>query len=437
MRALLVNPWIYDFASYDLWSKPLGLLTIAAYLKRLGCEVDLVDCLDRFHPSVQARNTPFGDGRYHSEEIEKPAIFRKIPRRFKRYGIPKAAFEETIAAKEDYDIILVTAAMTYWYGAYIDIIRILKKRFGTTPVVLGGNYANLCFEHAKRYSGADIVHKGRDMGGILDIIDRTAGAGFDHSLISDTRRLFPAYEMYKKFGYVTLRTSEGCPFRCTYCGWYLVEEKFRRQDPDFVISEIEYFHKNFGVRNFSFYDDALLYDADNHIVKILDALAEKKVDVLFHTPNGLHNRFMTLRLAKLLKRSNFIRPRLALETSSAGRQIATGSKTTNEEFLCAVRYLKEAGYGPSDISVYILIGLPGQSISEVRQSAEFASATGARIYLEEYSPIPGTPDYERSGLAADADPLLHNNSAFPLYNPDEYRKIQELKTFVHELNGAI
>ena len=30
---LLINPWIYDFAAYDLWSKPLGLLYIAALLK--------------------------------------------------------------------------------------------------------------------------------------------------------------------------------------------------------------------------------------------------------------------------------------------------------------------------------------------------------------------------------------------------------------------
>ena len=30
MRLLLVNPWIYDFVAYDLWSKPLGLIKIAS-----------------------------------------------------------------------------------------------------------------------------------------------------------------------------------------------------------------------------------------------------------------------------------------------------------------------------------------------------------------------------------------------------------------------
>jgi hypothetical protein len=50
MRALFINPLIHDFAAYDLWVKPLGLLTIAAYLKKLGVSISLIDCLDRSHP---------------------------------------------------------------------------------------------------------------------------------------------------------------------------------------------------------------------------------------------------------------------------------------------------------------------------------------------------------------------------------------------------
>jgi hypothetical protein len=33
MKLILINPWIYDFAAYDLWSKPLGLLYLAGYLR--------------------------------------------------------------------------------------------------------------------------------------------------------------------------------------------------------------------------------------------------------------------------------------------------------------------------------------------------------------------------------------------------------------------
>ena len=51
---LLVNPWIHDFAAYDVWAKPLGLLGLGAILRRHGCRVSYVDCLNRFHPRAPA-----------------------------------------------------------------------------------------------------------------------------------------------------------------------------------------------------------------------------------------------------------------------------------------------------------------------------------------------------------------------------------------------
>ena len=52
---LCINPWIYDFAAYDFWSKPLGLLYIAAYLRQFGLNVEVLDCLDKWHPDLLRR----------------------------------------------------------------------------------------------------------------------------------------------------------------------------------------------------------------------------------------------------------------------------------------------------------------------------------------------------------------------------------------------
>jgi hypothetical protein len=30
---LLINPWIYDFAAYDFWIKPMGLMMLGAILR--------------------------------------------------------------------------------------------------------------------------------------------------------------------------------------------------------------------------------------------------------------------------------------------------------------------------------------------------------------------------------------------------------------------
>lgn len=82
-------------------------------------------------------------------------------------------------------------------------------------------------------------------------------------------------------------------------------------------------------------------------------------------------------------------------------------------------------------------GLPGQDFKEIEESIQFVANQRVKIYLEEYSPIPGTPDFLKSGLKPDKDPLFHNNSAFPLYRPDDYQKFHQFKDLVHKLNTDV
>lgn len=81
MRALLVNPWVYDFKAFDFWNKPLGLLIVARLLKSCGFEIDYLDCLDRASPYYQTntRTDAFGRGKYLFEGVEKPRSSKKSP----------------------------------------------------------------------------------------------------------------------------------------------------------------------------------------------------------------------------------------------------------------------------------------------------------------------------------------------------------------------
>ncbi len=439
MRALLVNPWIYDFACYDLFSKPIGLLQIATLLKKSGFEVEFIDCMDRLHPrlvdflgGVAPKSSAFGSGHYYSEIVRKPGLFEEIPRHYKRYGMPPTLVKEVLKEIGQPDIILVTSGMTYWYKGVLGVIEVLRERFPDVPLILGGIYATLCYEHATEFSAADFVFKGGDLREILKLISRILNKKFH---VEGLPGYFsPAYQLYPGLNYVSLRTSSGCPYRCTYCGWYLLNPDFYQREPREVVSEITHFYKELKIRNFAFYDDALFHDPENHIIKILKLLLKNGISANFHTPGGLHARFLDKDLAFLLKEAGFSQPRLGLESADLSRQRETGGKVDNTALSRAVEYLKEAGYGPSEIGVYLMMGLPDQTSREVEDSIYFAHKLKVRVYLEEYSPIPGTPDYESSGLSEDADPLLHNNSAFPLYNRERYLEFQTLKQLNHRLN---
>lgn len=442
MRALLVNPWVYDFACYDLFSKPIGLLQIATLLKRSGFDISFIDCLDRFNPDLlnftgrdSFKPSVYGSGNYHSEIVKKPDIFKKIPRHYKRYGIPPSLFRKLLDDINQPDIILVTSGMTYWYKGVLESIEILKQRFSRTPLILGGIYATLCHEHASKYSDADFVFKGGKLDTLLELISNLLNLKLSNSSVPGY--LPPAYELYPELRYISLRTSTGCPFKCTYCGWYLMNPEFSQRSPDAVSGEIEHFYRKSGIKNFAFYDEALFYNPEKHIIEILKTILKKGVSANFHTPDGLHAKFLTKDLASLLRKSGFVQPRLGFESADLSRQIITGGKVNNMDLVKAVSYLKEAGYSSHEIGVYILIGMPDQPPQEIEESILFAHELKVRVFLEEYSPVPGTPDYERSGLSVDADPLLHNNSAFPLYNPERFSEFQKFKDLAHGLNKLI
>lgn len=441
MQVLAVNPWIYDFAAYDLWLKPLGLLQIVSVLRNRGCKVSLIDCLDRHHPRLSSfyksggpRNKQYGCGNYYNEVVAKPSCFRQIPRRYKRYGFPFALFEEETEKISQPEVILVSSGMTYWYPGVFEAITRLKKRFPETPLILGGIYATICYQHATGHCGADFVFKGGDISKLIKLIEKVTGKNLPVKDLTANFPGYPAHDLYSRNDYIALHTSVGCPFNCSYCAVSILSGKFERRPPRQVFDEIEYFYENFQVKNFVFYDDALLFREREHFQEIGKLIADKRLDCYFHTPNGLHARFLSEDTARLMKEMGFVLPRLSLETVDQERQAATGGKVITGELKQALENLRKAGYAPGEVGVYVMMGMPGQETQEVWDTIQFVHSLGAKVLLVEYSPIPGTKDWERSGLESDLDPLLHNNSLFPLHTLSEWKNFQRLKDEAHRLN---
>ncbi len=421
---LLINPWVYDFAAYDLWAKPLGLLYLAALLEKNGWRISLIDCLDVHYPALRAlrrkqpKRRPDHRGHFYREEVDKPAPLREIPRRFHRFGLPPDIFKEELQSVPIPQAILVTSGMTYWYLGVHEVINVLKDVFPHVPVILGGTYATLCPGHAERFSGADVVVTGWGEIEVLKTLEKLTR--ISPSFIPDMNDLDslppPGFHLYPRFDYVCILASRGCPFQCTYCASPLLNSGFLKRDSAQVIEEIVHWISQYGVEDIAFYDDALLVDR-HHAVALLQGIAARGIRTRFHTPNGLHARGVTEEMARLMRRVGFATIRLGLEAASHDRQMTTGGKVSNQEFREAVRNLRRAGYSPQEVGVYILVGLPGQRREEVEETIRFAWDCGARPYLAEYSPLPGTPLWEEAVKASPFDlaeePLFHNNTILP------------------------
>jgi radical SAM superfamily enzyme YgiQ (UPF0313 family) len=433
-QVLLVNPWIYDFAAYNLWIEPLGLLTIAAVLRESGYGVTVIDCLAP-HPGAP-RCHPDGSGKFLKTIVDKPPPVAAIPRHYGRYGLPLDQFDALLATAPLPDVVMVASGMTYWYPGVVEAVRRVRARLGAVPVALGGIYATLCPDHAREHSGADEVIAGPGVVPTLRFADTVTGHDSNPDRFADPRTWPPPAHEWLPRPFAGVATSWGCPYRCTYCASHRLQPKFVRREPVAVVEEIASMLRiagaRRGVRDFAFYDDALLLDADRHLMPILEGVLAQGIDVRFHTPNGVHAREIGAELAAVMRRAGFATIRLSLETTDAARQQATGGKVTTGVFEQAIAYLKAAGFGPTELGAYVLAGLPDQPLAEVEATVRFVQALGVQAKLALFSPIPGTPDGDLA-LPADADPLLHNDTVYPYLRGDKYvRELQRIKQLAKE-----
>jgi len=423
---LLVNPWIHDFAAYDFWAKPLGLLTLAAILRRHGLEVSYIDCLDRFHPRAVSNGASprHGRGPYLKTAIAKPPGLGDIPRTYSRYGIKPQWLRADLEAVADPDLILVTSAMTYWYPGVQETIKGLKAVFPDVPLILGGAYATLCQDHAVLYSGADRIVPGPGEEILMDLVQEYTGfrapLRFNPNDLDTYPR--PAFDLQHKITYIPLLTSRGCPFACAYCASAYLNPKLMWRNPLAVVEEIKFWHTTQRIIDFALYDDAFLVNAERHAIPLLEGLISTGLTIRLHTPNAIHIRALSERIARLLFTAGFATIRLGLETTAFEERGALDSKVTSEEFRRGLGYLKKAGFKGDQIGAYLLVGLPGQPREAIEASIAMVKDCGITPVPAYYSPIPHTSlwsqalQVSRYDLAA--DPLFSNNAILPCQKED-------------------
>ena len=416
---------------------------LASVLRQEGYNIRFIDCLDVYHPEMYKikgvkppKRRAFGTGKFWKQTIPKPPQLAHIDRPYSRYGIHPDVFRAELKTIPKPDAILVTSLMTYWYPGVVETIQKVRGIFPDVPVILGGIYARLCADHARARAGADYVIESSDLCQVLDLLT-SLGLAPETPSLSSLPPFPPAFDLLRKVEYVCILTSTGCPYRCRYCANPFLFPKFEQRSPDEVFAEIQYWHDKFGVKDFAFYDDALLVGAQYHFIPLMEMVLTAGLKVRFHTPNAIHIREVSPAVARLMKQTGFETIRVGLETADFHLRQKLDNKLRQGEFEKGVKNLFDAGFKPPQIGAYILVGLPGQSVESVEATIDFVSSRGVMPYLAEYSPLPHTDLWQEAVKASEYDlenePLFHNNTLLPCWEEAKRAELPRLKQKVREI----
>ncbi|NLB35651.1 MAG: radical SAM protein [Elusimicrobia bacterium] len=402
--------------------KPLGLLYLTGILRERGHFVRLIDSMDRKFPDLaQMKEGSYGRGEFYSLYLEKPAPLRNIPRNYKLYGLPPDQLEELlIEENQNYDYIILTSGMTYWYQGLKETSQLLKKIYPDTPIILGGIYATLLPDHASKNISFDYLVRGGFKG-----LEKLIGI----KIPSFSNWPAPDYSDYEEPGYAVVRSSRGCKNSCPFCGIKMIFPGFDFKEAVFLREKIRVFKDTRSIENIVFYDDDLLASPG-----FKDYLKDPVLGVKIHTPNGLDPEKLDPETGELFRRAGVIDPCVSADILSAAGEKSM-QKHSQDLIERSISSLRSAGYRPGEYSTYIIGGLPNQDMNLLEHDVRFLHETGARVRIAEYSPVPGTSTASVLPKELMEEPLLHNNSLYPALKKADIIRFQNIKKIASTLNG--
>jgi radical SAM superfamily enzyme YgiQ (UPF0313 family) len=305
------------------------------------------------------------------------------------------------------DFILVTGASVEYHRQVHEALRIAKEYCPGCVTILGGVYPTTLPEEAAKDRNADWIfthHAEERIEMFLDLIGRNSpdvkkfpGIAFrdgnggiainppqshignvatmvrpDYSLMSIDRYLRQTtldYQFNSNNPAAFVITSYGCPYNCVFCASRTIQGKRVVYRPvEDVIAEIEFLARDHGVRNIIFLDEALLANGPR-ISALLTSLTALGYGIQWKAAS-VSAWHLSDELLELMARSGCIQITVSVESGCQRVLDEVIHKPLKLDVI--PRIIRKCKELKIDIGANFVIGLPGETWDEIRQTFKFA-----------------------------------------------------------------
>jgi hypothetical protein len=444
--ALLINPPVYDTHYWAEWAQPYGLLRIARLLARIGYKrrelYDFMEATGEQRKVAQRRIAPgesfveknIPDPKPPPYRIEKDGQALQLWKYHfgKSWGEFDAWLDEHgFTAANPPDEVWISATMSYWWESTRDLVGRLRQRWGYKMplILLGGIYPTIASEHAAEFVQPDLVVQGE---------------------VEEANDLWPDFSLYETPpSYAIVTPARGCPFNCAYCAQLTInsgQRGVRYRPVQDILSEMQAAQDTYGIKDFAFYADFLLWDHEHNLQPLLEALIADRRFYRLYAPEGLDTRYLSQsqRLADLLKAANFQKIYLPCESIDDSYLARLNRRHVQlEHFVQAVRMCERAGFElrHMEVNAFVLYGLPGERIDDLVKSILFVAEIVGSITPMLFAPVPTTVLYQQylpyfQARGWDRDLHMLNGKLYPFLaiNEGSVNDYVDLQRLMYTLN---
>ena len=405
---LLRGPIVSTSRSVNNEATPcIGLAYIAAYIKKQGYAVTIIDAiadgLNRYWPLT----------------------------RFPGYicqGIPFSEIIEQVPA--DTDVIGFSAMFSGEWPVQRELITELRRKLPFAVFVAGGEHATAMPEYSLRDCPAlDVCVRGEGEHTLYEILEclRTDGdftkvngivyREADGRILVNERMpriravneipwphwpegyLEKFWAAGKSYGVssgrdMPLMVSRGCPFQCTFCSSPLMwTTLYKLRDPDDVIAEITHYQERYNITSLQLYDLTAI-TRKSWTVEFAQKLIAQAVDLKWSLPSGTRSEALDHETLGLLKRTGCHYLVYAPESGSPTTLKRIKKKIQLPQVTESILEAKRQGIV---VRTNLIIGFPQETRREVFQTVRFGLMLATRgvdeVSINIFSPYPGSELY--------------------------------------------
>lgn len=242
-------------------------------------------------------------------------------------------------------------------------------------------------------SGRDIkINKVKSYIQDLDTIPFPNYDNLDFKSYANTVNKFAFFSYPRRLPYANTITSRGCPFNCIFCSSKSINgSKIRYRSSNSVLKEVDELVDKYEVKEIVFMDDNFFLDK-KRLKKIFDGLIKRKYDLEWKTANAAVYA-LDDEILEHMRESGGYQLSLAIESGSI-----EGLKRLNKPisvFHKVKPLVKKARSLDFDIAGLFIIGIPGETWEDIRQTFRFAEELNLDYAsFNIATPLPKTKLYE-------------------------------------------
>jgi len=380
---LLINAFSWTVEKRPCYL-PYGILYLASYLRNQGLNVNVYD-----------RNTDFSLDTGKCIEYFK----KKKPR-----------------------IVGLSVLTGPVINDALKISRKIKRISPETYIVWGGLHPTIFPEYVLEEKSVDFIVQGEGEFALYELCETLLNnnhyqdienVGFQNrgkimlnpirsELLDLDDNPMPAWDLIKIKHYLakrffagkvlTLNTSRGCPFRCSFCfNQGLPSHRWRGLSAEKTYEQVVCLHENYGINGIQFYEDS--FDTNQKRVR-------KFCDLMMN--RGLNNKIKWSHFSNI----PYFNKELVTDEKKAGlRYIEYGVESGSQRILDrihksqTVEQIRDVFHQCNNIGIrtaaLFMIGYPEESVKELSMTVNLVEELPAHILIcTIYRPYPGTPLFE-------------------------------------------